>query len=110
MSSADEVLLADLDGLGVTAIEETAHGLRVFFSNSHDRDRTLASLRDRPDVKCTAIEVPDEDWAARSQAALQPVTVAAITVAPPWTVTPELRRQSPHLVIIQPSMGFGTGH
>ena len=99
-----------LDGLGVTAIEETDSGLRVFFSTDHERDAALAHLREQIELTCTAIDVPDEDWAARSQAALQPVTIGDITVAPPWTVTDEMRARSPHLIVIQPSMGFGTGH
>jgi ribosomal protein L11 methyltransferase len=99
-----------LDGIGVTAIEETDAGLRVFFSTDRDRDLALAHLREQIELTCTAIDVPDEDWAARSQAALQPVTIGDIIVAPPWTVTDDMRARSSHLIVIQPSMGFGTGH
>ena len=112
-SSADDgsdLLLAELDSLGPTAVEETASGLRAFFVTAHERDLALAHLRLIPDVTCQPIEVPDEDWAARSQAALQPITVNDITVAPPWTVTDDVRARSRHLIVIQPSMGFGTGH
>jgi ribosomal protein L11 methyltransferase len=109
---ADRVdhLMADVDGLGATAIEELADGLRVFFLSAADRDAALSQLRDRPGMACEPIDVPDGDWAARSQAALEPITAGDITVAPPWTVTPEMRARSKHLVVIQPSMGFGTGH
>ena len=105
-----DLLMADLADLGVTAVEEQADGLRIFFVTSDDRDAALTSLRARGDLVCQALDVPDEDWAERSQAALQPVTVGLVTVAPPWTVTDDLRARSTHLVVIQPSMGFGTGH
>jgi len=105
-----DLLMADLGELGVTAVEDASDGLRVFFSHHPDRDAALASLGSRSDLTCAAIDVPDEDWAARSQASLQPVTVGDITVAPPWAVTDDLRARAPHLIVIQPSMGFGTGH
>lgn len=115
-----DLLIADLNELGATAIDEQPDSLRAFFSHAPDRDAALASLRPRADLRCAAIDVPDENWAERSQAALTPVTIGAITVAPPWTVTDDLRARSTRspgsedpglrLIVIQPSMGFGTGH
>jgi len=103
-------LMADLDGLGVMAVEEQADGVRVFFSSPANRDTALPHLLAQPDLTCTLIDIPDEGWAARSQAAIEPVTIGDVTVAPPWTITTDLRAISKHLVVIQPSMGFGTGH
>ena len=105
-----DIALAALDGTGVTAVEDLDNGIRVFFATPMARDAAVAAVHVLPDVTCRASDVPDEDWAARSQTALGPVTVGDVTVAPPWTVTPALRAQSKHLVIIQPSMGFGTAH
>jgi ribosomal protein L11 methyltransferase len=95
---------ASLTDFDVAAVEETSDtAWRIFFSSAAERDRAAgALLQDFPDLTLTALDVPDEDWAARSQAGLQSVRVGNIVVSPPWDV--------PTVVVIQPSMGFGTGH
>jgi ribosomal protein L11 methyltransferase len=105
------LLLAELDDFQPTAVHDNDDPVRVFFASSASRDAAIAHLRDRPDLTATAVDVPDEDWAARSQAALTPIVIGNVTVAPPWTVTDEMRASAPGAVIlILPSMGFGTGH
>jgi len=100
-----QAALADYD---VTAINEDARSWRIFFQTNADRDRAIEALRASfNDIEIRRVDVPDENWAARSQAALNAVRVDAMIVAPPWDV-PE--RTDGTVVVIQPSMGFGTGH
>jgi len=111
----------------------------VFFRDAVHRDGAAAALRRleiHPSLTLTSLDVPDENWARRSQANLRAITVGRITVAPPWDVPdaasqlsdPGSRITDPvtdpqrhgswipdpvtdHIVIvIDPSMGFGTGH
>ena len=102
-----EVLQAALVDYDASAVDErSADDWRVFFTSPSERDRAAAALRiEFPDATIEAIDVPDEDWAARSQASLRAVRVGNIVVAPPWDVP-----AGPVVIIIQPSMGFGTGH
>ena len=102
-----ELLQAALVDYGASAVDErSADDWRVFFTSPSERDRAAAALRiEFPDATIEAIDVPDEDWAARSQASLRAVRVGNIVVAPPWDVP-----AGPVVIIIQPSMGFGTGH
>jgi ribosomal protein L11 methyltransferase len=139
--SDPDVLLAAVDDFGPIAVEERDAILRIFFSTTSDRDLAYTSLAQGHDLK--SIDVPDEDWARRSQENLKAVTVGRITVAPPWSSLrhplaishqpSRLRSHSPvarasarqaansdplaisHqpsaiLVVVSPSMGFGTGH
>ena len=107
-----ELLYASLDDFEPLAIHEheTGDGLRVFFRNGARRDDAAAALSREFAGRLAhlnSVDVPDERWAERSQAQLTPVQVGRIVVAPPWDVpsSPAL-----HVVVIQPSMGFGTGH
>jgi len=108
-------LLAALDDAGPTAIEELSAGIRVFFATSDDRDHaiTIVNALGQP-IVWSARSIPDEAWAERSQASLGAVHVGRIIVAPPWA--PEARMLVSNgagesaVVIVQPSMGFGTGH
>src|SRR5919201_1909344 len=105
----DDLIQAFLTDFNVTAIEQS----RVFFHTTDDRDRAAAALRAHfPDVGARPVDVPDEDWAVRSQAALRAVTVGSLTIAPPWDVPSGIRDPGSGIrtIVIQPSMGFGTGH
>src|SRR6185503_3882216 len=93
-----------------------------------------------PAAVVAAREVDDEDWARRSQESLQSITIGRVTVYPSFRdlrlLSPSLEsppplasgnqasyggraeaqrakagpRPSPVAIVIQPSMGFGTGH
>jgi ribosomal protein L11 methyltransferase len=101
-----DLLAAAVDDHSPTAIEQRDSDLRIFFASAGDRDAAHHALTGRFEV--TAIDVPDDDWARRSQDNLQPITVGRITVFP----NPESRIPHPGTVriVILPSMGFGTGH
>jgi ribosomal protein L11 methyltransferase len=122
-----ELLYATLDEFEPQAIHdvESADGWRVFFKTSPQRDAAAAALRVSFGDRLLALsiaEVPDEEWARRSQAHLTPIRVGRIVVSPPWHAAPYPSsyilepvplgiEHSPDLVIvIDPSTGFGTGH
>jgi ribosomal protein L11 methyltransferase len=105
VSSLDDLVQAALTNHAVAAIDEDA--ARVFFHTADERDGAAAALQSEfPALHIQPIDVPDEDWAARSQANLKAVHVGNIVVAPPWDVP----SSAPLPIVIQPSMGFGTGH
>jgi ribosomal protein L11 methyltransferase len=124
-----DMLYAELDAFEPVAIHEheSGDGWRVFFPTPAQRDgarRALASEFENA-LELQAIDVDDEDWARRSQAALRAIRAGRIVVAPPWDVPPD-RRDSrlaigdskreartanrDIVIIIDPSTGFGTGH
>jgi ribosomal protein L11 methyltransferase len=116
-------LLALVDAFRPSALEEQDHGVRLFFGAAADRDAALTALeRSATGASMRPVDVPDDRWAERSQADLAPVRVGDLVVAPPWAAGDQalewLRAPGPHspasgpahLIVIQPSMGFGTGH
>jgi ribosomal protein L11 methyltransferase len=115
-----ELVLAELDDFQPSAIHEPDDSslLRAFFGSGESRDaaaRALA-LAFGSHLFVEALDVHDENWAARSQAELRSVTVGRIIVAPPWDLTGSdavrktVMGSGPVTVVIRPSMGFGTGH
>jgi ribosomal protein L11 methyltransferase len=103
-----ELLQAALVDYDATAVDERSpDDWRVFFTSPAERDRAAAALSaEFPDATIESIDVPDENWAARSQASLRAVRVGNIVIAPPWDVAVD----GELVIVIQPSMGFGTGH
>ena len=105
-----DLLFAIVDDFSPTAIEERDDAIRVFFPSASVRDAARMHLAAQFDV--ASIDVPDEDWARRSQQNLPPITVGRITVVPSATNHTNPKSQIPNhiCIVIEPSMGFGTGH
>jgi len=103
-----DLLLAALDDYHPTAIEERGSDVRAFFADEAERNAARAALAGRFDL--TAVDVPDEDWARRSQENLEPVTVGRIAVVPAPSLRLKADPTAEICLVIQPSMGFGTGH
>ena len=129
-----ELVLAELDDFQPTAILEPddASQLRAFFASTGARDAAARALAAAfgTHLFVQSVSIEDEDWAARSQAQLAAITVGRIIVTPPWCApagrpegpvgsdprtvrgsdTRTVRGSDPMVVVIRPSMGFGTGH
>ena len=119
--SLQDFLYAELDAFEPVAIHEheTGDGWRVFFRAPAQRDAARAALLSEfrnALLELSPVDVDDEDWARRSQTDLKAVRVGRIVVAPPWDLpTVALRGTAGKpateiVIIIEPSMGFGTGH
>ncbi len=120
-SSADEfdrlegLLSAALDDFGPSAIQQFDDRWLAFFSDARARNLAAAALPAalQGRVAVDAIDVADEDWARRSQQNLTAVEVGRIIIAPPWAAAggdAPARDDGRLTIVIQPSMGFGTGH
>lgn len=86
---------------------------RVHFFSNDDRTTaaiTIAEHFGHAGIIATAMEVADDgaSWVARSQTNLRSIRVGRVVVAPPWDRPPDTSDIIP--VIVNPSMGFGTGH
>jgi ribosomal protein L11 methyltransferase len=112
-------LYAQLDDFAPIAIheDEAADRWCVFFRSASSRDAARDALAADVSVDASPIEVPDEDWARRSQENLKAIEAGGLIIAPPWDVPQaghkaEGTRQKADLpvIIIEPSTGFGTGH
>ena len=132
-ANAEDILSALLDDYSPIAIEDLADrplppgGLwdptyppipdppptplhwRVFFETEAVRDDAAQAIRDAfPSMAIAYVELPDEDWAARSQQSLTMVHAGRFIVAPPWDLPSD--EVDATVIVIEPSMGFGTGH
>ncbi|MGE0814780.1 MAG: 50S ribosomal protein L11 methyltransferase [Vicinamibacterales bacterium] len=88
----------------------TALAWRIAFAEASTRDAARHALGAIvPALSVTPLELGDDDWVARSQRALRAIEAGRFVVAPPWDVPGELA-PGRTLIVIDPSMGFGTGH
>lgn len=83
---------------------------RVFFENGDDREAAADAIAAAfPRLSLSRVDIEDEDWAARSQRELTAIRAGSFLVAPPWDL-PAIVDADVTVVVIEPSMGFGTGH
>jgi ribosomal protein L11 methyltransferase len=107
--------VAELDAAGDDVL-----AWRVFFATDEARTIAAQSLANAPEwegATTAPIDVEDEAWAERSQASLTAIRVGRIVVTPPWDTgnaamlaRGTLGQPDSLVVVIEPSMGFGTGH
>jgi ribosomal protein L11 methyltransferase len=107
-----DFLLALVDDCSPSAADTNESVVTIFFPDAERRDRARDVVaRAHPQARVQARDVDDENWAQRSQENLTAITVGRITIAPPWEAG--ARQALVHdavMVVIAPSMGFGTGH
>lgn len=106
-------LLLDIDDCGASALDEDGEVVSLHFNAAADRDAALDLLAARgwlSQAAATTEDLPDEGWAARSQANLPAVRVGRVIVAPPWDRPAPDAVGDALLIEIAPSTGFGTGH
>jgi ribosomal protein L11 methyltransferase len=107
-ASLPDRLYALLDDFEPSAIhDEDGDVWRVFFRAAAARDAAGTALSAVGGIRVAALDVPDEDWARRSQESLRAIEAGGLIVAPPWDVP---RGGGRPVIIIEPSTGFGTGH
>jgi ribosomal protein L11 methyltransferase len=113
--SDDDVdrVLAEVDEFEPSAVEPVAGGVRIFFPSVQQQAAAHAHLAaSMPELAVTSLLVPDEQWAERSQAAITPIRVGRVVVTPPWLQESNTTGAADDdiVIVVQPSMGFGTGH
>ena len=84
----------------------------MYFSSASDCCKAADALQrmEHLAIVLNQVEVDDDGphWAEHCQANLHAIRIDRLVVAPPWDVPTDLLDAS--LIIIRPSMGFGTGH
>jgi ribosomal protein L11 methyltransferase len=109
-----DLVSASLDASAVAAVEErSATEWLVSFRESPARDAAAADLASAwvsHGLRVESVDVSDGDWARRSQASLGAIRAGRFLIVPPWHDAPAPGDDDTVQVIIEPSMGFGSGH
>lgn len=110
INSLLEALLDDFNPFAIEINKDSSK--RIYFFSAIDRDHALEAITSSFSLKTILVEsvdVPNENWAERSQASLRAIKVGNTIIAPPWDI-PKLSDNKITVIVIKPSMGFGTGH
>ena len=96
---------------------------RICFHDELSRENAMQAISNYPAIKIlkiSSLTINDNDWAIKSQDRLRAIRIGNVVLAPPWDgpLNPGSIKSAnlypgtkdPLVVVIQPSMGFGTGH
>lgn len=109
-----EALIARLEEYGFTGFQEGDGVLKAYIGAedwSHGKSQYVRSWLARQGVEETAAEqrIPAQNWNARWEQSIQPITVGPFVVKPTWAAVPE-DAPGRHVLEIDPKMSFGTGY
>lgn len=110
--AARDALMLDVDDCAAMAVDEIDDVVTLHFAQVAERDAAVDLVAARGWLDQASLlteELPDEGWAARSQANLPAIRVGRIIVAPPWD-RPAAPASDLVIIEVEPSTGFGTGH
>ena len=116
-SEARDLILVALDEARATAVQEFDDRWLAFFATAADRDQAAIALpavgtRRSPGSRPSTWRTTTGRAAA--SATSTPIRVGRIVVTPPWASGPAPvaapAGERAITIVIQPSMGFGTGH
>lgn len=111
-----DLALAAVSDAAPLAAESAGDAFIIYFATAQLRDEAEAAVHAMlPDARTVPCDIDDGDWARRSQESLGPIVVGRIVVKPvvtgPAPPSSDMGDAAPaHEIVIQPSMGFGTGH
>ena len=105
-----ELLLAELSQTVCESFEETEEGLNAYVRSQDWSQLALDQLELLADpnftISYTVDQIPMENWNAQWEASFQPIVVGSYTIRAPFHPP----KQTPHELVIEPKMSFGTGH
>ena len=109
-----ETLIARLEEYGFTGFQEEDGRLKAYIGAddwSEGKSNYVKSWLRRQDVEGPVEErrIPEQNWNARWEQSIEPLTVGPFIVKPTWAARPDAAAGR-HVLAIDPKMSFGTGY
>lgn len=109
-----ETLIARLEEYGFTGFQEEDGRLKAYIGAddwSAGKSNYVKSWLRRQEVEGPVEEqrIPEQNWNARWEQSIEPLTVGPFVVKPTWAAAPA-DAEGRHVLEIDPKMSFGTGY
>lgn len=101
----------------IEGLEEASDGSMICYIPESDwteeaRIELVDFLSDQPDIRMTRTDiVVERDWNADWESSIEPQRITDhLTITPSWKRDEAAAFGTPHIIVIDPKMSFGTGH